>query len=69
MHSKLDVPFTVPTMKSVDVVRLVYERFRPLTKIYGPLRAATLSIQGEEGILYLTETQYWLWSGSDSAKN
>ncbi len=68
MTSNTDVPLTVPSLKSVDVIRLVYEKFRPVTKNCGPLFAGEVSIDGEQSHLYLTEYQYWLWSGTSATK-
>ncbi len=59
---------TVPSWKSVDVIRLVYEKFRPMTKNSGPLSAGEVSIDGKQGSLYLTEFQYWLWSSISATK-
>ncbi len=39
MTSNTDGSLTVPSLKSVDVIRLVYEKFRPITKNCGPLFA------------------------------
>ena len=69
MEPGIEPPFRVPRMmKPVDVIRLIYEQFRPVTKKCGPLLAGQVSIHGIEGNLYLTEYQYWLWSGDSSTK-
>ncbi len=67
MTSDKNFALTVPSLKSVDVIRLVYEKFRPVTKSCGPLLAGEVSMDGEQGHLYLTEYQYWLWSSDTSA--
>ncbi|HUD73737.1 MAG TPA: hypothetical protein VMQ76_01595 [Terracidiphilus sp.] len=51
----------IPTLQSEDVIRQVYERFRPLTKLTGPLFAGKIAVDGKPGKLFLTEAQYWLW--------
>jgi hypothetical protein len=51
----------VPTLRSEDVIRQLYERFWPLTKLTGPLFAGKIAVDGKSGKLYLTEAQYWLW--------
>ncbi len=68
MTSNTDVLLTAPSLKSVDVIRLVYEKFRPITKNCGPLLAGEVSIDGKQGRLYLTEYQYWLWSSTSATK-
>ena len=68
MPASTDSPLTVPKMLSVDVIRIVYEKFRPITKNCGPLLAGHISVNGEEGRLYLTEYQYWLWSGTSGGR-
>jgi len=67
MQQSPNVPLTIPSLKSVDVIRLLYEKFRPITKNCGPLFAGEVPIDGEQGHLYLTEYQYWLWSSDTSA--
>jgi len=68
MTSNTDALLTVPSLKSVDVIRLIYEKFRPITKNCGPLFAGEVSIDGKQGPLYLTEYQYWLWSGTSACR-
>lgn len=58
----------VKRMNSVDVIRLVYERFRPLTKSCGPLFAGAVTLDGNEGRLYLSEEQYWIWTSDEHSK-
>ena len=67
MPSSTYAPLTVPSMKSVDVIRLVYEKFRPITKNCGPLLAGEVLVNGSQGHLYLTEYHYWLWSSSSAS--
>ena len=68
MDTNTAVSLRVPKMKTVDVIRLVYEQFRPVTKNCGPLLAGQVVMDGIEGNLYLTEYQYWLWSSTSSTK-
>ncbi len=68
MPFNTDTPLTVPSLKSVEVIRLLYEQFRPSTKICGPLFAGEVSTDGKQGPLYLTEYQYWFWSGTSACR-
>jgi hypothetical protein len=68
MQSDNGSKFEVPRISSVDVVGMVYEKFRPLTKTCGPLHAGGFPLEGENGTLYLTEMTYWLWSGKGTSK-
>jgi len=60
METENTVPL-VPMLRSEDVMRQVYERFWPLTKLTGPLFAGKIAVDGKPGKLFLTEAQYWLW--------
>ena len=43
------------------LVRLIRERFHPLTRFCGPLHAGEVSLDGVSDSLYLGELSIWLW--------